>query len=76
MKSSELRTKSLDELSSLVTEKRNDLTKMNFRHKMGQLEKTAGLKSTRRLIARINTIVNEKVQNAEANKNQNRHGRS
>lgn len=68
MKSIELRTKSLDELGSLATEKRNDLTKMQFRQKMGQLEKTAGLKDTRRLIAKINTIINEKVQNAEANK--------
>jgi large subunit ribosomal protein L29 len=68
MKSSELKTKSLSELSSLVAEKRSDLIKTQFRHKMGTLEKTADIKNTRRLIARINTIINEKVQNAETNK--------
>lgn len=60
MKASELREKSLDELRTLSDERRRELFDLRFKHYTGQLVNTAALRSTRRDIARIETIIRER----------------
>lgn len=71
MKASEFKTKTVGELVSLSETKKNELTRLRFRHSMGQLEKTADLKKLKKEIAAINTFVREKelakVKDAKAN---------
>lgn len=61
MKASELREKSVDELNTLNAERRRELFDLRFKHYTGQLLDTAGLRKTRRDIARIETILRERT---------------
>jgi large subunit ribosomal protein L29 len=60
MKSNELRGKSVDELKALGLERRKELFDLRFKHYTGQLADTAQLRSIRREIARIETLVRER----------------
>ena len=60
MKASELREKSVDELRALSDERRKELFDLRFKHYTGQLVNTAALRSTRRDIARIETLIRER----------------
>ncbi len=60
MKASELREKSIDELRALSDEWRKELFDLRFKHYTGQLVNTAALRSTRRGIARIETLIRER----------------
>lgn len=60
MNASELREKSLEELRELGTERRRELFDLRFKHYTGQLTSTATLRTTRRDIARIETIIRER----------------
>ncbi len=60
MKSSELRAKGVDELKALNTERRRELFDLRFKHYTGQLVNTAELKTARRDVARIETIIRER----------------
>lgn len=60
MKASELREKSLDELRELNNERRRELFDLRFKHYTGQLVNTAALRSTRRDIARLETVIRER----------------
>ena len=60
MKASELREKSLEELSTLGQERRKELFDLRFKHYTGQLVNTAELRNARRDIARIETIIRER----------------
>ena len=60
MQSSDLREKSLEELRELSHQTRKDLFDNRFKHYTGQLVDTASLKTTRRSIARIETIIRER----------------
>ncbi len=60
MKSAELREKSVDELRELGLERRKELFDLRFKHYTGQLVDTASLKTTRRDVARIETIIRER----------------
>ena len=64
MKTSEIRTLSENELSSKVSDLREDFFKLKFKHGIRQLEDTSKLKSLRKDIARIKTVINEKKLNA------------
>ncbi len=59
MKASELREKSISELQELNGKKRKELFNLRFKHYTGQLASSAELKSARRQIARIETIIRE-----------------
>jgi large subunit ribosomal protein L29 len=61
MKASELREKSVEELNTLNAERRRDLFDLRFKHYTGQLLDTASLRSARRDIARIETILRERT---------------
>lgn len=50
------------ELSLLYTESIETLSKQNFQHALKQLHDTAYLRTLRKDIARINTILNERIR--------------
>jgi large subunit ribosomal protein L29 len=61
MKASELREKSTEELQSLLLEELRAQFNLRMRQGTGQLDKPSEMKKTRRNIARINTLINEKA---------------
>ncbi|WP_300803560.1 50S ribosomal protein L29 [uncultured Desulfovibrio sp.] len=60
LKAADLRKLSAEELRSKLAEEREVLMTARFKHATAQLEKTSELKATRRLVARISTVLNEK----------------
>ena len=60
MTSADLREKSVDELKTLGEETRKELFDLRFKHYTGQLANTAALKTVRRDVARIETIIRER----------------
>ena len=60
LKAADLRKLSAEELRSKLAEEREGLMTARFKHATAQLEKTSELKATRRLVARISTVLNEK----------------
>ncbi len=61
-KISDIRELSLDELERKVTELRHESLNLRLQKSTGQLENTARLRTVRREIARILTVVTEKKQ--------------
>lgn len=62
----ELRAMNVDELQKKLAESREQLMRDRFSHAAASLENTAQLKKTRRQIARIETVLNEKKQGGHA----------
>ena len=60
MKGEELRKLAPEELAQKARESRNELFNARVKHATGQLEDTAKLKTLRRDIARMETILREK----------------
>lgn len=60
MKAAEMRRLSLEELSQRLDDSADDLFRMKFQLISGQLQNTIRIKGTRREIARIKTIVQER----------------
>lgn len=60
MKTSELREKSVDELVQLLDEKQKNAFHLRMAKSTGQLGQTHEIKSNRRLIAKLLTLINEK----------------
>jgi len=66
-KTDELRTMTEDELESRLSEAKQSLFNLRFRHVTGQLPSSAELSRARKEIARINTILREReIEAAEA----------
>jgi large subunit ribosomal protein L29 len=61
MKASELKQLSADELRSKVQEVRAELWSARMKHETGQLENTAKLRSLRRDVARVQTVLRERL---------------
>jgi len=61
MKSSELREKSVDELKAALGEEQKSQFKLRMQHATGQLNESHKVKETRRNIARIKTVINQKA---------------
>ena len=59
-KAADLRKLSAEELRAKLAEQREALMTARFKHATAQLEKTSELKATRRLVARISTVLTEK----------------
>jgi large subunit ribosomal protein L29 len=59
MKIQELRELSADELKVKETELRDQLFKLRFQHTLGQLENAAKLRTIKKDIARIRTLLGE-----------------
>ncbi|MEM1398484.1 MAG: 50S ribosomal protein L29 [Pseudomonadota bacterium] len=65
MKTEDLRAKSDDELRDALTDLRKQKFNMRFQRASGQLESTAQVKTVRRDIARIKTVMSERRAAAE-----------
>ncbi len=61
MKAEDLRQKSPDELSEELSSLRKEQFNLRFQAASGQLENTARVREVRRDIARIKTIMNERL---------------
>ena len=59
MKASELRTKSVEELNTLLVDLAREQFNLRMQKGLGQLTKSSQVKSNRREIARINTVLGE-----------------
>jgi large subunit ribosomal protein L29 len=60
MKSSELRSLTLDELNRKLTAEKEGLVKFHFAHAISPIENPMKIKEIRKLIARIKTLIHEK----------------
>ncbi|WP_439135122.1 50S ribosomal protein L29 [Pseudomaricurvus sp.] len=61
MKAQELREKSVEELNAELLKQLEDQFKLRMQASTGQLNQTHLLKQTRREIARIKTVLNQKA---------------
>ena len=59
-KSADLRNLSESELQKQIAESEQSLVDMRFRQTMGQLESTAAIRTVRRDIARMKTVMKER----------------
>ena len=64
MKPSDLRTRTVDELSEEVDTLGREIFNLRFQRASGQLENTARVRQVRRDIARIKTILGERRRQA------------
>ncbi|MDT3662164.1 MAG: 50S ribosomal protein L29 [Anaerobiospirillum sp.] len=62
MKANELRSKSVEELKTELAGKLREQFNLRFQHKLGQLQSTDDVRKVRRDIARINTVLSEKLR--------------
>ena len=62
MKASELREKSAEELNTELLKLREEQFKLRMAKSMGQLGQTHLLKQTKRDIARVKTVLEQKVE--------------
>ena len=60
MKASEAHNLKDDELLERIHQTREETFSLRFRHATGELENTAGLRESRRAVARLMTIVRER----------------
>ena len=65
MKTTDLRSKSADQLKDQLVQLKKEQFNLRFQQATGQLEKTARVKEVRRDIARVKTLLSEKAK-AEA----------
>ena len=68
MKAAELREKTAEELQNILLEELRSQFNLRMRKGTGQLDKPSEIKKTRRNIARINTILNEKKISSDKEK--------
>jgi large subunit ribosomal protein L29 len=61
MKATEIRDFTVDEIERKVTDLKEALFNLRFQHETGQLENPKKLSETKRDIARLKTILNEKT---------------
>ncbi len=68
MKASEARDLSTEERKQKVVELAQELFNLRFQHEIGQLENPQKMKQTKREIARLKTIINQKSGENTASK--------
>jgi large subunit ribosomal protein L29 len=66
MKADDLRTKTADELNDQLLALKKEQFNLRFQKASGQLENTARVRQVRRDIARIKTILGERVRSSAA----------
>ena len=62
MKTNDLRNLTTEELTKKVTECKEELFNLRMQKATGMLEKPSRIKELRKTVARINTILNERVE--------------
>ena len=68
MKAQELKAKTPDELRDALVALKKEAFNLRFQQATGQLEGTARMRSVRRDVARVKTILNQKAAEAAASK--------
>ena len=66
MKTKELHELTVNELNAKLKELSEELFNLRFRHAIGQLEDTASLRTCKKEIAKVKTILREKELGAKA----------
>ena len=66
MKTKELHEMTVEELNAKMKELSEELFNLRFRHAIGQLEDTASLRTCKKQIAKVKTILREKELGAKA----------
>ena len=66
MKTKELHELTVDELNTKLKELSEELFNLRFRHAIGQLEDSASLRTCKKEIAKVKTILREKELGAKA----------
>jgi large subunit ribosomal protein L29 len=64
VKAKDLRELSVDELDAKSTELRGELFSARIKHATGQLENTAKVRTLRREVARVETLIHERRRGA------------
>lgn len=68
MKTEDLRGKTVSELKESILSSRRELLNLRFQQVSGQLQSPAQLRTTRRNIARMKTLMHKKNQNTSKEK--------
>ncbi len=68
MKTVDIRSKSDDELSKMIVDLRKEQFNLRFQKESGQLEGTARIRVLRRDVAKIKTVLNERLAEKPAKK--------
>ena len=63
MKIEELKNKTLDQLRSILIDLKKESFNLRFQKANGQLENTSRVKVVKRSVARVLTLINNKVKN-------------
>ena len=66
LKATDVRAKTPDELATLVLDLRKEQFNLRFQRATGQAEGTARIRTVRREIARVKTIMGERQRTAQA----------
>ncbi|ETW11619.1 50S ribosomal protein L29 [Roseivivax marinus] len=66
MNASELRDKTPDQLRDQLVQLKKEAFNLRFQQATGQMENTARMRTVRRDVARIKTVLNEKAASAAA----------
>jgi large subunit ribosomal protein L29 len=74
MKIQEIREMSTDELRKRIDEEEKNAVDLQFAHKLKQLSNTAKLKTTRKDIARMKTLLKEREEKEYAGKTVKKEG--
>ena len=64
LKIKDLRAMSIDELEAKLLEKKKEQFNLRIQQSTGLLQNTAVLRSVRREVAKINTLINERKKNS------------
>ena len=64
MNAAELRDKSADELAGQLVQLKKEAFNLRFQQATGQMEGTARMRTVKRDIARVKTVINEKAKAA------------
>ncbi|MFK7844162.1 MAG: 50S ribosomal protein L29 [Rhodothermales bacterium] len=65
MKAKEIRELSLNEIQQRIADEKESLQHLNFQHAIADIQNPMQLKHSRRLVARLQTILTEKKANGE-----------
>ena len=67
MKIVELKNKTIDQLKSILIDLKKESFNLRFQKANGQLENTSRVKVVKRSVARVLTLINNKVKNESEN---------
>lgn len=69
MKIHEVRALSTDQIAAQLNDTKEELMKLRFQLSSGELSDFTRLRHTRRIIARLSTVLNERQRDAESEEN-------